>query len=372
MKNKIILGLIIFSLIVIPLSLGIAPNPGHLCSEFDTLDCDQQIIADTTSLLSTNAIEGMGSNYGVLGTGTTGIYGIGSVHGVYGKCAPLTGCSYGLYTPNQLYVGGNRIRFGTPGYDLAWFRSGCNDDTCLTMGFNSVDDVIIKNNIASDYYCGKTTSNTASSCYSIEELVSGGTSYWTQPTGPGEIYYEGDVVINGNLQFNGQATGNQFDGDGDNYLNYEKVDPDLRFNGYLDCYDENNNAHPGQTEYFDTPYDGDPATLNWNAIEWDYNCDQIVEFDPDYNNDDNIIAFTPSACLPAIDMQGQPVIYLWGGDNPDQKEYYCTEGTYNNAKIKFYGTASSLQVACFIMAAQCTGEQYQYSTPAYTRYLERH
>ena len=84
MKNKIILGLIIFSLIVMPFSLGTAPNPGHLCEEFYMADCEQKINTGITSE-SYSAIKGSNNfnNNNALGLYGYSPYGIG-VYGLGG------------------------------------------------------------------------------------------------------------------------------------------------------------------------------------------------------------------------------------------------------------------------------------------------
>jgi len=158
MKNKIILGLIIFSLVVMPFSLGTAPNPGHLCSEFETLDCDQRIMS-TTNLEGYGSIEGINTNingYGLLGSsynigikgiGVTGIYGEGSQKGVEGTCT-ASGC-YGLYTSKNIQAGSRMRVFSGTTSNPFWFLVNCDiSEDCATLGLDGDENVIIPNNLA--------------------------------------------------------------------------------------------------------------------------------------------------------------------------------------------------------------------------------
>ena len=172
MKNKIILGLIIFGLIIMPLGLGTAPNPGHSCSELETSNCES-ITSETATTGSViyGINDHISDGYGITGSGyDAGVKGNGVNLGVQGTCT-ATGC-YGLYTANDyLYVGGNRLMFGNPtSSNLAWFRSGCSDDTCITLGFDVNKNVVVKNNLAVE---GKIVPYRSSSTPNIELVPNG-------------------------------------------------------------------------------------------------------------------------------------------------------------------------------------------------------
>jgi len=208
MKNKIILGLIIFSLVLIPFSLGVSCDPSNICTFLS--DCSVGYICDNrccvpptiddpghscskvyTESCGPIAAQDEGSaNAAVLGANdynsanSKGIYGFSPFGvGVYGF-----GGSYGFFTPGNSYVGGN-----------LYLNSliGCNNLATSKL-------IVTDGNLA----CAE------------DQLGTTGTSYWSQITGG--ITYTGNVEVVGNIvstggQFIGGdivAVGGKFIGDG--------------------------------------------------------------------------------------------------------------------------------------------------------------
>lgn len=238
MKNKIILGLIIFSLFVVPFVLGTPEcgcnsandcgsnefcysttcipvevggtdtmystgicmsnqyNPGHTCENIYMENCGRITTSgeitssmnkpDTSAIEGVNTgagtyskgLSGIGGYCGVYGSGTQGVHGIGNI-GVYGESTVEGNTGYGLKTPDSAWIGGN-------------LRTG--------------------------QYCGF-----SGSCYSINELVGGGgTSVWTQ-TVTNDIYYnngnvgigtnepEEKLEVDGNVEITGKYYGDGSD-----------------------------------------------------------------------------------------------------------------------------------------------------------------
>ena len=129
MKNKIIFGLIIISLVLLPFVVS-DYNPGHLCSEVNTgiigigscgkiysqIDQNAGTIEGynpNTGSLS-RAIEGHSSETGVFGEGVTGVWGEGSSKGVFGGSTN----GYGVYgkSTNGYGVYADCVTYGCYGF----------------------------------------------------------------------------------------------------------------------------------------------------------------------------------------------------------------------------------------------------------------
>jgi len=160
---------------------------GHTCNEYDLSNCQQKISSTRSGISSTIVIlnEQLDAIKGESTTGI-GVYGTGE-YGVYGEGAP-----YGLYTNKNIHNGGNKIRFGNPEADNAWFIS---NDEAITMGFDVNKNTLIKNKLylTNGQICqGEPGSAT---CYSLSDLE--GENYWAQ-SGNNIYYLTGNIGVNTN------------------------------------------------------------------------------------------------------------------------------------------------------------------------------